>query len=67
MQLGFGIIIFILVDIQKYFIKINNDLKENNESLDKYNIIRNFPKIIQEMIPTIKFDFFSKLSSNYKA
>lgn len=67
MQLGFGIIIFILVDIQKYFIKINNDLKENNENLDKYNIIRNFLKIIQEMIPTIKFDFFSKLSSNYKA
>ena len=67
MQLGFGIIIFILVDIQKYFIKINNDLKENNESLDKYNIIRNFLKIIQEMIPTIKFDFFSKLISNYKA
>jgi len=64
MQLGFGIIIFILVDIQNYFIKINNDLKENNESLDKYNIIRNFLKIIQEMIPTIKFDFFSKLSSN---
>ena len=67
MQLGFGIIIFILVDIQNYFIKINNDLKENNESLDKYNIIRNFLKIIQEMIPSIKFDFFSKLSIYYKA
>ena len=41
----------------KLFLNIIQHLKENKESYDKYNIIMNFLKIIQEMIPTIKFDF----------
>ena len=41
----------------KLFLKIIQNLKENNEQFDKFKIILVFLKIIQEIIPTIEFSY----------